>query len=163
MEKGQAAVWGLLAMTVLIAVVGGLVDVYRLLEARNWAYSVAQEAALTGASYGRDWSSILSTGGVRLDPTVAQSRAESLVRSEMAGRGITDYHRDVRVLPDPGGGEIGGYPALPTRLGVGRGDWSSNEPAVGVYLTVPVNWLILDSLGVVSKSVSVFASAGVAQ
>ncbi len=150
-------------MAVMIAVVGGLVDVYRLLEVRNWAYSVAQEAALTGASYGRDWSSLMVSGGIRSDPTSAQSKAESLVRSEMSYRGISNYSMDIRVLPDPGGGEIDGYPALPTRLGVGRGDWNSNEPAVGVYLTIPVNWLILDSLGLVSKSVSVFASAGVAQ
>jgi hypothetical protein len=43
------------------------------------------------------------------------------------------------------------------------GSWSSDEPAVGVYLEVPVNWVMLDMLSTSLKTVRVFAAAGVAQ
>ena len=65
-RKGQTALWGFLAMLVLIAIASGLVDIYRLYAARNWAYSAAQEAALTGASRGRGCAPL--PGCVRLDP-----------------------------------------------------------------------------------------------
>ncbi len=61
-RKAQSAVWGLLSILVLVVIAGGLVDIYRLYAARNWAYSVAQEAALAGASRGRDWDAVLNTG-----------------------------------------------------------------------------------------------------
>ena len=48
-RKAQSAVWGLLTILILVVIAGGLVDIYRLYAARNWAYSVAQEAALAGA------------------------------------------------------------------------------------------------------------------
>jgi hypothetical protein len=48
-RKAQSAVWGLLTILILVVIAGGLVDIYRLYAARNWAYSVAQEAALSGA------------------------------------------------------------------------------------------------------------------
>ena len=60
-RKAQSAVWGLLSILVLVVIAGGLVDIYRLYAARNWAYSVAQEAALAGASRGRDWDCLLYT------------------------------------------------------------------------------------------------------
>lgn len=53
-RKAQSVVWGFLAMLVFVAVAAGLVDIYRLYAARNWAYGVAQEAAMAGASRGRD-------------------------------------------------------------------------------------------------------------
>jgi hypothetical protein len=70
---------------------------------------------------------------------------------------------DVRVLPGPTGGSISDYPPNPVRSGAGLGSWSSSEPAVGVYLEVSVNWVMLDVLGNQPKTVRVFASAGVAQ
>lgn len=161
-REGQSAVWALLAILVLFAIASGLVDIYRLVAARNWAYSVAQEAALSGASRGRDWSS-LSAGSVGLVTDTAQSTAEGVVQNEMAARGIQGYSLDVRVLPNSTGGSISNYPPQPVRLREGRGNWQTDEPAVGVYLVVPVNWLLLDSLGIAPKSVTVFASAGVAQ
>ena len=162
-RRAQSAVFGFLLILVLVAVAAGLVDVYRLFAARNWAYQVAQEAAMTGASRARDWSSVATTGDIRLDPVAAQQDATELVTTEMTARGITDYALDVRVLPDPTGGAIADYPPVPVRLGAGRGSWVSSEPAVGVYLAVPVHWMMLDSFGIVGKTVNVFASAGVAQ
>jgi hypothetical protein len=161
-RKAQSAVLGLLTILVLVIIAGGLVDIYRLYAARNWAYSVAQEAALTGASQGRDWAYVAATGGIRLTTMLAISQAQQVVTAQMITRGISGYTVDIRVLPDPTGGTIPGYPPRPVRLGNSRGYWSTDEPAVGVYLTLPVDWLILDSFGIAEKSISVFASAGVA-
>src|SRR5512146_3587519 len=98
--RAQSAVFGFLLILVLVAVAAGLVDIYRLFAARNWAYQVAQEAALTGASRGRDWSAVAASGVIRLDPEIAQEEALALVAIEMANRGITGYTLDMRVLPD---------------------------------------------------------------
>lgn len=162
-RKAQSVVWGFLAMMVFVAVAAGLVDIYRQYAARNWAYGVAQEAAMAGASRGRDWNSISGGGDMRLNTVVATDEAQKLVVAEMSARGISQYVLDVRVLPDPSGGSIAGYPPNPVRLGTGMGNWGSNEPAVGVYLEVPVNWLMLDMVNTQVKTVRVFAAAGVAQ
>ncbi len=162
-RRAQSAVWGVLAMLVFIAVAAGLVDIYRLYAARNWANSVAQEAAMAGASRGRDWNSFTSDGAIHLDPAIAHAEAEQIVQKEMAARGVAGYLVDIRVLPDATGGSLADFPPHPVRLGTGLGDWSSNEPAVGVYLEVPVSWLMLDMLNTSLKSVHVFAAAGVAQ
>lgn len=162
-RRAQSLVWGFLAMLVFVAVAAGLVDIYRLYAARNWAYSVAQEAAMTGASRGRDWSSITSGGDMRLNTSVAKDEAQKMITTELSARGISQYVLDVRVLPDATGGAVVGFPPRPVRLGSGLGNWSSNEPAVGVYLEVPVNWLMLDMLNTQVKTIRVFAAAGVAQ
>jgi len=162
-RKGQTALWGFLAMMMFIAIASGLVDIYRLYAARNWAYSVAQEAAMAGASRGRDWGTFVGGGGIRLNSSTAKTEAEHVITVEMAARGISGYVMDVQALPDVTGGSISGYPPRPVRLGSGLGDWSSSEPAVGVYLEVPVNWLMLDWIHATTKTVRVFAAAGVAQ
>lgn len=162
-RRAQSAVWGLLTILIFIIIAAGLVDIYRLYAARNWAYTVAQEAALAGASRGRDWAYVSATGNIRLTSTLATSQAQQIVIAEMNARGVLGYTADIQVLPDSAGGTITGYPPRPVRLGNGRGDWSTNEPAVGVYLTVPVDWLLLDRFGIAGKSISVFASAGVVQ
>lgn len=162
-RKAQSAVLGLLSILVLVSIAAGLVDIYRLYAARNWAYQVAQEAALAGVSRGRDWNSISGDGEIRLDSDIAFAEAQNILQAEMIARHIVGYNVDIRVLPEPDGGTISGYPPQPVRLGNSLGDWNSDEPSVGVSLTVPVDWLLLDRLGIVSKSVSVFAAAGVAQ
>lgn len=161
--RAQTAAWGLLIILTLIVIASGLVDVYSLYAARNWAYSVAQEAALTGASKGRDWSSLTSGSGIKLNSSTAKTEAQNLVIAAMNRRGIPTYSLDVRILPDPTGGSIAGYPPSPVRLGSSLGNWSSSEPAVGVYLEVPVRWMLLDLFAVQTKTVKVFASAGVSQ
>jgi hypothetical protein len=139
------------------------VDIYRLYAARNWAYQAAQEAALVGASRGRDWNNVSVTGMVGLDGETAIHEAQTIIEAEMNSRHITGFTTDVRALPEPTGGTIPDYPPQQVRLGTSRGDWSSNEPAVGIYLSMPVNWLLLDRFGIVNQSVAVFAAAGVAQ
>ena len=162
-RKAQAAVWGLLAILVLVLLAGGLVDIYRLFAARNWAYSVAQEAALTGASRGREWNAVITSGLIQIDSAVAITEAQNVVSSAMQIRGISGYSADIRVLPDPFGGIINGFPPRPVRMGENLGAWSSDEPAVGVFLVVPMEWTLLDIFGIAPKEIRVFASAGVAQ
>jgi hypothetical protein len=162
-RRAQSAVWGFLAMLVFIAIASGLVDLYRLFAARNWAYSVAQEAAMAGASRSRDWSAVATGGEIRLVEAIASHEAEQLVRAEMTARGISGYTIDIRVLPEPNGGSLAGYPPNPVRLGNVLGEWQSDEPAVGVYLEVPVDWLLLDRLDISVRTVRVFAAVGVAQ
>jgi len=94
---------------------------------------------------------------------ISNEAAQTLLAAAMLDRGIDTYVHDVRVLPDPGGGAIAGYPPRPVRLASGMGNWNSDEPAVGVYLEVPVNWLMLDMLNLQEKTVRVFAAAGVGQ
>jgi hypothetical protein len=162
-RKAQSAVWGLLTVLVLVIIAAGLVDIYRLYAARNWTYSVAQEAALAGVSLGRNWSAVLDTGYIKLDSTAANIEAQNVITSAMQTRGISGYAVSIRVLPDSFGGTVSGFPPYPVRMGQALGDWSSDEPAVGVYLEVPVEWTILDIFGIGLKEVRVFASAGVVQ
>ena len=101
-------------------------------------------------------------GNVRLDPDISNAQAQAVIDSAMSSQGVAAYVKDVRILPDPGGGSIAGYPPRPVRMASGAGNWNSSEPAVGVYLEVPVNWLMLDMLNLNEKTVRVFAAAGVA-
>ena len=162
-RRGQLAVWGFLCMLIFIALCAGLVDIYRLYAARNWAYTLAQEAALSGVSNGRDWLAVLAQGELCLDAHTAKNETEQVITAEMNARGISGYRVLVQVLPNPDGGVVPGFPPRAVRLGSGMGDWSSDEPAVGVYLEVPVSWVLMDLLHVADKSVHVFAAAGVAQ
>lgn len=162
-KKAQSAVLGILVLLVLLILAAGLVDIYRAFAARNWAYSVAQEAALIGVSSGRDWNGLAVTGEVRLDEAAARTAAEQIVIAEMSARGVDDYTLIIQIQPEPDGGRVEGFPPRPVRLGTGKGAWQTDEPAVGVYLEAPVDWLLLDAFGIEEKNVAVFASAGVAK
>ncbi len=168
-QRGQVAVFGAVLIMLFVLLAAVLIDAYALSEARNWGYRAAQQSALSGISSGRDWASLdplPCAGGpppMRLVSATAQSAAVSLLQQEMTLRGVSNYSYDVRVLPDYGGGSIAGYPPLPTRLGAGRGNWTSNEPAVGVYLSFPVSTFLMSFIGRPTVQISVFASAGVDQ
>ena len=168
-QRGQVAVLAALLIMVFVLLAAGLVDGYLLLEARNWGYQAAQQAALAGVSQGRDWDSLFpppcvgEPAPIRLASSTAQDAATSLLQQEMDLRGVSSYSYDVRVLPDYNGGSISGYPPAAVRLGAGRGNWSSSEPAVGVYLSFPVSTFLLSFVGRPTVQVSVFASAGVHQ
>ena len=168
-QRGQVAVLAALLIMLFVMLAAGLVDGYTLLEARNWGYQAAQQSALAGVSQGRDWESLVPqpcAGGpapIRLDASTAQNAATSLLQQEMSLRGIVDFTGDVRVLPDYNGGSISGYPPAAVRLGAGRGNWTSSEPAVGVYLSFPVNTFLLSFVGRQTVQINVFASASVHQ
>ena len=168
-QHGQVAVQAVLLVLLFILLASALVDAYTLLEARNWGYQAAQQAALAGVSQGRDWASLASppcTGGpapIRLVAASAQNAATGLLKQEMALRGISQFTYDIRVLPDYDGGDIPGYPPETVRLGDALGEWDSPEPAVGVYLSFPVSTFLMSFVGRPTVQINVFASAGVVQ
>jgi hypothetical protein len=168
-ERGQVAVLAVLLVVVFFLLASALVDAYALIEARNWGYQAAQQAALAGVSQGRDWSSLDAppcSGGpppIQLVTATAQNAAEDLLQQEMDLRGIGSYTSDVRVLPDYSGGTIPGYPPVPVRLGQGRGSWSVGEPSVGVYLSFPVSTFLMSFIGRPVVQIEVFAAASLHQ
>jgi hypothetical protein len=168
-ERGQVAVLAVLLVLLFFLLATGLVDAYALLEARNWGYQAAQQAALAGVSQGRDWNSLTNppcTGGpapIKLDRDSAQSGVTDTLTQEMMLRGIYNFSYDVRVLADYAGGTLSGYPPVPVRLGASRGKWSSTEPAVGVYLSFPVSTFLMSFVGRPTVQINVFASASVHQ
>ena len=151
-QRGQVAAQAALLIMLFVLLASALVDAYTLLEARNWGYQAAQQAALAGVSKGRDWASVTSPNA-----------ASTLLEQELALRGVTGYSYDIRVLPDISGGAIAGFPPATVRLGNGRGSWTSAEPAVGVYLSFPVSTFLLSFVGRPTVQIHVFASAGVVQ
>lgn len=168
-ERGQVAVQAVLLVLVFFLLASALVDANSLLEARNWGYQVAQQAALAGVSQGRDWSGLkspLCTGGpvpIQLDEEAAKAAATFFLQQEMNQRGIYFYDSDIRILPNYDGGTISGYSPVPVRLGEGRGNWNAAQPSVGVYLSFPVATFLLSFVGRPIVQINVFASASVHQ
>ena len=168
-ERGQVAVQAVLLILLFFLLAITLVDVYAMLEARNWGYQVAQQAALAGVSQGRDWNSLTNppcTSGpapIKLDWAAAQSGATDILERELIMRGISSAAYDVRVLPDYEGGTISGFPPSTVRLGEGRGSWSMSQPSVGVYLSFPVLTFLTSFVGRPTVQINVFASASVHQ
>jgi hypothetical protein len=149
-ESGQVTVLGLLFLLTFVLLTAALVDIYTIFEARDWGYQVSQQAALAGVSVGRDWSGVtvpdgscVGPGPVTLKTATAQNTAVDYLNREMALRGLSTYTYDVRVLPDYDGGSMSGYPPTPVRLGSGLGNWSTDEPAVAVFLSFPVSTFLL--------------------
>jgi hypothetical protein len=169
-ESGQITILSLLVLLIFVLIAAALVDVYMLFEARNWGYQVAQQAALAGVSIGRDWSGVTVSNGdcdgpapVLLKATVAQNVAVQYVDEAAQYRKLDTYTFDVRVIEDVEGGTMSGYPPRSIRLGSGLGNWSSEEPAVGVYFSFPVFTFLLSLVGRPTVPVHAFASAAVAQ
>jgi len=157
-------------LLIFVLITTALVDVYLLFEARNWGYQVAQQAALAGVSMGRDWSGVtVSSSGcdgpapVLLKATVAQNVAVQYVNEAINYRDLEAYTFDVRVIEDVDGGTLNGYPPRPIRLGNVLGNWSSEDPAVGVYFSFPISTFLLSLVGRPTVPVHAFASAAVAQ
>ena len=169
-ERGQVTILSLLFLLTFVLLAAALVDIYTIFEARDWGYQVAQQASLAGVSVGRDWSSVTIPGGscvgpgpVTLKTTTAQNTAVDYLNREMALRGLSTYTYDVRVLPDYEGGSMSGYPPASVRLGRGLGNWSTDEPAVAVYLSFPVSTFLLSLVGRPTVQLHTFASAAVGQ
>jgi len=144
-----------------------MIDVYVLMDARDWGYRSAQQAAMAGVSQGREWGGLTTgsgcVGSISLNETTADESAVDFLEREMGLRGLTDYTYDVRVLPDPSGGSVADFPPRTVRLGDSRGAWSSAEPAVGVYLSFPTTLFLLPFFGMDVSQINVFAAAGVNQ
>lgn len=159
-EHGQAAALAALLVLLLAVLAGGMVDLYRLQETRNWVYRAAEAAALAGVAVGRDFGEYVDSGQVRVDPTLALAAAEETLQMALAWRGATNAVYEIRVLEY--GGATPGFPPVARADLWQAGDWTSDEPAVGVYLEVPVETMLLGLVaGDGSVRVHAFAAAGV--
>ena len=161
-ESGQALILGLCMLLVFLALATALVDGYALVEARNWGYQVAQQAALAGVSAGRRWDSV-ADGCIELDEGRSLETAVTVLESELAARGMSGTHYDVRSLPEAFGGSLPGFPPQSVRLAGWQEDWTVSEPAVGIYLSFPIQTFLLSFFGRSTIPIYVFASASVAQ
>jgi hypothetical protein len=179
-RRGQILVLAVIFIFMFFLVATVLLDVYHIEEARNWGYRVAQQAAIAGTlGTGTTWTvyqpTVDPTAGpptpypdgcidpvrIELNPTEAYDAAKAMLENEMAARGFSaaDYLYDIQVLPNYDGGTVAGFPPNPVRLGSGRGNWSAENPAVGVYLEFDVHTFLMSVVGRPTVSVHVFAAA----
>jgi hypothetical protein len=182
--RGQILILALIFIFMFFLVAVALIDIYHVQEARAWGYRVAQQAALAGAS-GTSYSWVvyqptidpvadtptprpdgcIEPVRIQLNAGDAQTAAETMLQTEMSARGFAfpaDYSYEIRVLPDFNGGAEVGWPPGTARLG-GGGDWSAENPAVGVYLSFNVYTFMSSIVGRSSVTVHVFAAAEASQ
>ena len=153
-RRGQTFTSGVVVVLLLIVVAATLIDGLNLLSTKQRCLEVASAASLRGASRGRDYAYYMSTGLIALDTTAAQTEAIGAVDASLTAMGLSGYTVRVEVLDAPGGGSIANYPP-------GQA-WSDTEPAVGVYLEVPVETFLMQAVnGGNPVVVHVFAAAGV--
>ena len=160
-QSGQAIVLVVVLLPVFALLAALALDLYSLTTTRAWAYRVAAEAALQGASVGRDWEAFYATGIMRLDENVAGQVALNTLNAGLAQRGLSASSIDIRVLPD--GGSISDYPPLAQADQWNASNWSSPRPAVGVYVAIPVTTTLLGLAGGHTSELHVFAAASVAR
>ncbi len=164
-ERGSAVVAGVLFTFILLVLAAAIVDVYRLQDTRTFAYSAANDAALRGASLGRDWDSYTATGELYLDASAANDAAKTALEQMMQARRITNFQYVIGVLPNPGGGTFAmPAPCLLCASLWNTTVWTEDEPAVGVCTVVTVPTILFGLInGNQPIAVHAFAAAGVAQ
>jgi hypothetical protein len=180
-RRGQLSVLAAVLILMFVLVTCGLIDVYHAEETRNWAYRVAQQAAMAGVSKGRNWDLVQATP----DPAVptpdagkgecadaplmdlnsddAYVAARGRLVQEMEFRGVTGYAYDIRVISSALGGFEPGFPPDAVRLGEARGHWQTSRPAVGVYLAFSTDTFLLSFIGIRQIPIYVFSAAEVVQ
>lgn len=162
-ERGSASIAGLFFTLILLVLAAAIVDVYRLQDTRTFAYSAANDAALRGVSFGRDWDQFTATGEMVLDPSVATDAAQGALEQVMRARGITSFQYQIGVIPNPGGGAFN-LPA-PCAARASLWDttlWIETRPAVGVCVQVQVPTILFGLVnGNQPITINAFAAAGV--
>lgn len=159
-EHGQIAAIAALGLLIFTILAAGLVDVYRLQAARNWAYRVAEAAALNGAAQGRDFSTIYTAGQARLVVDRALDGARQVLDDSIARYGLIDVTYQL-AASEWGREEFPGFPPVPRADLWGSAYWQTDEPAVGVYIEVRVPTFLLGVLGNDSVQIHAFAASGV--
>ncbi len=151
--RGQTIISGIVAVLLLIAVAATLIDGLHLLTLRQRCLEIASAAALRGVSVGRDYDGYLATGQITLDAATARDEATNAADVALTTLGLSGYTIRVEVLDAPGGGSVADFPP-------GQA-WTESRPAVGVYLDVPGDTVLMQ--GVLSAPVTLraFAAAGV--
>jgi hypothetical protein len=164
-ERGSAAIAGLLFTLILIVLAAAIVDVYRVQDTRTFAYSAANDAALRGASFGRDWDRFTATGEMYLNPYAATEAAQDTLEQMMQVRGITDFRYQIGAIPNPGGGTFNLPAPCVSRASLwNTTTWTETQPAVGVCVQIQVPTILLGLVnGNQSVTVNAFAAAGVVE
>jgi hypothetical protein len=164
-ERGSATVAGLFFTLILVALAAAIVDVYRIQDARTFAYSAANDAALRGASLGRDWDQFTTTGEMTLDPYAASGSAQAALEQVMQAREISNFQYQIGVIPNPGGGTFTlPAPCLPRASLWNTTTWTETQPAVGVCVALPVPTILFGLVnGNQPVTVNAFAAAGVVE
>ena len=164
-ERGSASIAGLCFTLILMLLAAAIVDVYRLQDTRTFAYGAANDAALRGASLGRDWDRFTTTGEMYLDPYAANQAAQSALGQVMQARGVNGYDYRVGIIPDPGGGTFTlPAPCLPRASFWDTTTWTETQPAVGVCVVIPVPTILFGLVnGNQPVTVNAFAAAGVVE
>lgn len=164
-ERGSAAIAGLLFTLILMVLAAAIVDVYRIQDTRTFAYSAANDAALRGASFGRDWDRFTATGEMYLDPYVATDAAQHALEQVMLTRGITRLQYQIGVIPNPGGGTFNLPAPCASRASLwNTTTWTETRPAVGVCVQVQVPTILFGLVnGNQAVTVNAFAAAGVVE
>lgn len=153
-KRGQTMASGIVAVLLLIVVAAALIDGLHLLTTRQRCLEIASAAALQGTSRGRDYARYLVAGQIALDVVAARDEAIGAADAALAALGLSGYTIQVEVLDAPGGGSLPGFPPSQT--------WTEVEPAVGVYLEVPVQTVFVHMIsGHSAVTLHVFAAAGV--
>ncbi len=142
-RRGQEFASGFMAVLITIVVAAGLADYNRLQTARDAIERASYEAALRGASVGRDWTYAAANGTMRLTGSAAQSAASAYLTQAMSDAGLSGYTSDIRVLPNSTGGTIAGYPPTARAAAFDAANWTTTKPAVGVYVEIAVPTMLL--------------------
>jgi hypothetical protein len=181
-SRGQVIVLATILVFLFFLIAAVLIDVYHLEEARNWGYAVAQDAAMAGASYGRDWTGFDATldplipsptpredkcvepGKISLDVGKALTRAGEVCELERSARNIlsANFYCEVRVIQGKNGGSVPNWPPH-GRLGSMDPNWTTHGPAVGVYINFNVYTFFMSIVGRSSVNMNVFAASEVSQ
>ena len=153
-RRAQTMASGVFVILLLLVTAATVVDGLHLLTMRQRCLEIASSAALQGTSRGRDYAHYLVTGQIALDVITARDEATGAADAALAALGLSGYTIQVEVLAAPGSGSLSGFPPGQT--------WMETEPAVGIYLEVPVQTVFLHIVnGSSAVTLHVFAAAGV--
>jgi hypothetical protein len=164
-ERGNAVIAGLFFTLILMVLAAAVVDVYRLQDTRTFAYGAANDAALRGVSFGRDWDQFTAIGQMYLDPYAATDAAQNALEGVMQARGITNFQYQIGVMPNPGGGTANLPAPCAARASLwNTTTWTETKPAVGVCVEIQVPTILFGLInGNQPITVNAFAAAGVVE
>lgn len=183
-ESGQAAILGLMITLVVSLLVVGLIDVYHVLEVRNWAYQAAQKASADGVTLGVQTNLGIRTAGSDITPCVGRITLNRAIAEAEASQTMTDYlsdrSDDFQGLPTlfvyarntPGDFVVfpeapaRGYPDNPAKdrlIEAANNRWTVQEPSVAVAGIIPVRLFLGSLVGLDTINITFFAATSVHQ